>query len=134
MSGFSVQPGSGLALPPFSSAFIGRKGSATSQLVGNGSALVNGTFWFTLNAPVPFTITGLTHKTSAGTFTADIQINGVSVTGLSAVSVTTSKTTTAATVGGNNVSVVEGDVITVVVTSATGTPTDAVLSLNYTQS
>lgn len=130
MSGYSVQPGSGFALPPFSAAFIGRKGSASSQLVGNGAVLTNNTFWFTLNAPVPFTINSLTHQTGAGSFTANVQINGVSVTGLSAVSVTTSKTTTSATAANT---VVEGDVITVVVTAAAGSPTDAVLSLNFTQ-
>lgn len=110
--------------------FSGRPGTATSQIVGNGAILTNDTFWLVLNAPVAFTINSLTHKTSAGTFTANVQINGVSVTGLSAVAVTSVKTTTNAS-GAN--SVVAGDVITVVVTNVSGSPTNAVVCLNFTQ-
>jgi hypothetical protein len=112
-----------------SAVFVGRRGAATIQLVGNGAVLVAGTFWFTLLAPVGFTINSLRAQTGAGSFTANVRIGAVSVTGLAAVAVNTTPTTTNATAANT---VVANDVISVIVTSPTGSPTDAVLTLNYT--
>jgi len=112
-----------------SAVFVGRKGAATLQLVGNAAVLVAGTFWFTLKAPVGFTINSLRAQCAVGSFTANVKIGSTSVTGLSAVSVTTTPTTTNATAANT---VVVDDVISVVVTSPASSPTDAVLTLTYT--
>ena len=112
-----------------SAVFVGRKGAATLQLVGNAAILVAGTFWFTLKAPVGFTINSLRAQCAVGSFTANVKIGSTSVTGLSAVSVTTTPTTTNATAANT---VVVDDVISVVVTSPASSPTDAVLTLTFT--
>jgi hypothetical protein len=71
----------------------------------------NNTYYFTLYATFPFTINGAYYQTTAGTITANIKIGTTSVTGLSALSLTTtaaahSTATAANTVSvGNNVSV-----------------------------
>lgn len=78
-----------------------------------------------LHANVAGTINSLVHKTVSGTLTAAIKINGVAVTGLSAVSVTSSKTTTNATAA-NTFAI--GDTITLTVSSGSS-PLDFQLSL-----
>jgi hypothetical protein len=49
------------------------------------------------SAPYPYTINTLIAKLSAGTITAAIQINAVSVTGISAAALTTTQSTATAT-------------------------------------
>lgn len=112
-----------------SAAFVGRKGQALCMLVGNGAVLTANTFPLSLKAPVPFTINSMTAQTGVGSFTANVKIGSTSVTGLSAVNVTTTPTTTNATAA-NTVAV--NDVITVVVTSPASSPTDAVVQINIT--
>ena len=95
----------------------------------NGAIVANGTYIMLYKAPVAFTINSLDSVSTTGTFTAAIQIAGTNVTGLSAVSVTSSATNTVAT-GAN--SVAAGQQITVVITSASGSPTNSVLNLEIT--
>jgi hypothetical protein len=91
--------------------------------------LANGTVYFVYDAPSAGTINSMTHFCNTGSFTANIQINGVSVTGLSAVAPTNTPTTTAATAARTFSA---GQRISCVLTGATGSPTDALLSLNVT--
>jgi hypothetical protein len=85
----------------------------------------NKTYVLVLYANQAGTIDGLVAKTTSGTLTADLRINGVSVTGLSAVAVTSVESNTAS--AGANTFVV-GDTIEVVV-SAVSSPVDLQLSV-----
>lgn len=78
-------------------------------------APANGTIPLISSARYAFTINGLFNlKTSAGTITAAIQINGTNVTGLSALSVTSTPQSPTATAA-NSVSI--GDRVTLVLSS-----------------
>lgn len=92
-------------------------------------APVNETRYFSLYAPFACTIDTLTHKLSSGTCTIAIAINGTPITGLSAVSVSSTKTHTNATAGN---SVAAGDELTYVISSAS-TPVGLSLSIRYTR-
>lgn len=94
-----------------------------------GSGVSNGTVYFTYDAPYDGTITRMKHFCNTGSFTVAIQINGVSVTGLGAVTPTGTPTTTNATAVRT---FTVGQRISAVITGATGSPTDALLSLNVT--
>jgi hypothetical protein len=103
------------------------------QLAWDTPALVvNDTVFFAYDAPYNGTINSMTWFTGAGSFTANVQINGTSVTGLAAVNVNTSTATTTTATAANTFTA--GQRIGVVITSATGSPTDALLSLNVTWS
>jgi hypothetical protein len=78
------------------------------------TAPVNGTVYLCLYAPRAGTITALTHQLTSGSVSVAIQIGGVSVTGLSAIS-PSSKTTTSASAANTFVA---GDVISLVYSSA----------------
>lgn len=103
--------------------------AATLQWAG-GAIVANGTYYFSLSAPFAGTINSLISITGAGTFTANVQINGTSVTGLAAVAVTSTKTTTAATAANTFAA---GASITVIITVATSSPTNAALNLVMTK-
>lgn len=75
------------------------------------------TYTLMLNTRFPGTIKSMTHKTNSGTLTAAVKINGSPVTGLSAVSVTSSKATATATAANT---FVDGDDITMTVSSTSG--------------
>lgn len=92
-----------------------------------GSIVQNGTFYFCFDAPYAGLINSLKHVCGTGSFTLDVQINGVDVTGLSAVTPTSTPTTTNAT-GANAFS--QGGTISGIISSASGSPTNALLSLN----
>jgi hypothetical protein len=94
-----------------------------------GAIVANGTFQFAYKARYGGTITTLNHVSTTGSFTVAVKINGTSVTGLSAVAV--SSTPGTATASALN-TFAAGDQITGVISSATGSPTDAVLNLNVT--
>jgi hypothetical protein len=96
-----------------------------------GAIVENDTFWFAYNAPYGGTINSLEHFSLTGTFTVAVQINGTNVTGLSAVAVDASSTVTNATAARTFTA---GQRITCIVSAATGSPTDALLSLNVTWS
>jgi hypothetical protein len=74
----------------------------------------NNTYYFTLHATFPFTINGAYYQTTAGTITANIKIGTTSVTGLSALALTTTVGHTTAT-GANTV--VAGNLVAVTFTS-----------------
>jgi hypothetical protein len=109
------------------------RNAARLQLAWDTGALVaNDTVYFVYDAPYAGTINSLTYFTGAGSFTCNVQIAGTSVTGLGAVAVSSATAATVAATAANTFSV--GQRIGVVITAATGSPTDALLSLNVTWS
>lgn len=78
------------------------------------SSIANGTYVLDAKATFPYTINGLVIDSLNNTGTVAVQINGSNVTGLSAVSVTTTLSDTNATAAN---SVVAGDAVTLVFTS-----------------
>jgi hypothetical protein len=101
------------------------------QLVVNwdsNTLVANGTFIALLSSQwTSATILSCSCVCTGGSFTANIQINGVSVTGLSAVNVTSTLAKTSAT-GGNTIPT--GGTITGVISGMTGTPNNAAIQLN----
>jgi hypothetical protein len=95
-----------------------------------GTVAANGDFYFAYKAPYAGTVNSLDSLSGTGTFTLAVKINGTNVTGLSAVAVSTAANTAAT--AANTFSA--GDTITGTISSASGSPTDAVLSLNVTWS
>lgn len=96
----------------------------------SGAVVQNDTVYFTVDAPYAGQINSLKYFTGAGSFTVAIKINGVAVTGLGAVTVNSSTPATTNATAANTFNA--GDTIEAVITGATGTPIDAVLSLNCT--
>jgi hypothetical protein len=97
-----------------------------------GIVVANGTYYFTIFAPYSGTITGMDWFCVTGSFVANLQIGGVSVTGISAVTVSGSTVTDTGPTGGNIF--YAGQTISVIVTSATSSPTNAILSLRINKS
>jgi hypothetical protein len=97
-----------------------------------GAIVANDTVWLAYDAPYNGTINALTYFTGNGSFSVAIQINGTNVTGLSAVSVSSATPATATATAVNVFTA--GQRITAVITAATGSPTDALLSLAVTWS
>jgi hypothetical protein len=97
----------------------------------NAATVSDDTVWW-WDMPYAGTISTLKYFTGAGSFTVAIQINGVTVTGLSAVAVSSSTPATATATALNVFAL--GDNITAVITGSTGAPTDALLSLAVTWS
>ena len=98
----------------------------------SGATVANDTFYFAYDAPYDGTINRLTHFTGVGSFTVAVQINGVNVTGLAAVSVSSATPATVAATAANTFSA--GQRISGVITGATGSPIEALLSLAMTWS
>jgi hypothetical protein len=98
----------------------------------NPAIVVNDTVYFCWDAPYAGTINAMTYFTGAGSFTCNVQIAGTSVTGLGAVAVSSATPATATATAANTFTA--GQRIGVVITAATGSPTDALLSLNVTWS
>lgn len=96
----------------------------------SGAVVANDTVWLAYDAPYAGTVNSLTYFTTVGAFSVAIQINGTNVTGLSAIAVSSATPATASASGANTFSA--GARITAVVTAATGSPTDALLSLAVT--
>lgn len=114
-------------------ALVAARDSARLQAQWQNAAIVSDdTVWLCYDTPYPGTVNPLTYFTGTGSFTVNVQINGVSVTGLSAVVVSSSTPATAAPSGAN--SFPEHARITAVITGSTGSPTDALLSLAVTWS
>jgi hypothetical protein len=97
-----------------------------------GAIVANDTIWLAYDAPYAGTINALTYFTGNGSFSVAIQINGTNVTGLSAVAVSSATPATTNATAANTFTA--GQRITAVITSATGSPTDVVLSLAATWS
>ncbi len=98
----------------------------------NAAVVSDDTVWLCFDTPYAGTVNGLTYFTGNGSFNANIQINGVSVTGLSAIAVSSSTPATTAATAANVFT--QGQRITAVITGSTGAPTDALLSLAVTWS
>lgn len=99
------------------------------QITGELTAPSNRTYTIELSAPYPYTITALYVQTSAGTATVTIQINGVSVTGLTNISASTSLDGGAAT-GANTVTL--SNKVTMVLTNVAGA-SELAFALRYTR-
>jgi len=97
----------------------------------NAATVSDDTVWW-WDMPYGGTISTLKYFTGAGSFTVAIKVNGVPVTGLSAVAVS-SATPATATATALNV-FPAGANVSVVITGSTGSPTDALLSLAVTWS
>lgn len=97
-----------------------------------GAVVSNDTVYFVYSAPYAGTLNSLTSFAGVGSFTVAVQINGTPVTGLGAVSVASATPATTAATGANTFAA--GAIISGVITSASGSPTDAVLSLAATWS
>jgi len=98
----------------------------------NAAVVSDDTVWLCFDAPYAGTVNSLTYFTGNGSFTANIQINGVSVTGLGAVAVSSATPATTNATAANTFTA--GQRITAVITGSTGSPTDALLSLAVTWS
>jgi hypothetical protein len=98
----------------------------------SGAVVINDTVYLAYDAPYAGTVNSLTYFTGVGSFTANIQIAGVSVTGLAAVAVSSATPATANATAANTFTA--GQRITAVITAASGSPTDALLSLAVTWS
>ena len=97
-----------------------------------GAIVANDTVWLAYDAPYNGTINALTYFTGNGSFSVAIQINGTNVTGLGAVAVSSATPATTNATAANTFTA--GQRITAVITAATGSPTDALLSLAVTWS
>ncbi len=98
----------------------------------NAAVVSDDTVWLAFDAPYAGTINSLTYFTGNGSFTVNIQINSVSVTGLGAVAVSSATPATTNATAANVFT--QGQRITAVITGSTGAPTDALLSLAVTWS
>ena len=90
----------------------------------------DGTFNAELKAPYGYIINNLASKLEAGSCSVAIKINGVNVTGLSAVAATTNLITSTATAA--NV-VAAGDRLTFVITNTAGGAAKLGLTINTTR-
>ena len=99
------------------------------QITGEVTTPSNRTYTIELSAPFAYTITALYLQTAAGTATVTIQVNGVSVTGLTNLSASTSIDGGAAT-GANTVTL--SNKITMVLTNVSGA-SELIFSLRYTR-
>ena len=98
----------------------------------NAAAVSDDTIWLCFDTPYAGTVNSLTFFTGNGSFNATIQINGVTVTGLNAVAVSSATPDTEDATAANTFP--EHAAVTVVITGSTGSPTDALLSLAVTWS
>jgi hypothetical protein len=109
------------------------RNAARMQLAWDtGAVVANDTLYFVYDAPYGGTVNSMTYFTGNGSFTCNVQIAGTSVTGLAAVAVSSATPATATATAANTFTA--GQRIGVVITAATGSPTDALLSLNVTWS
>jgi hypothetical protein len=97
-----------------------------------GAVVSNDTVWLAYDAPYAGAVNSLTYFTGSGSFNVAIQIGGVNVTGLSAIAVASATPATANATAANTFAAAAR--ITAVITSASGSPTDALLSLAVTWS
>jgi hypothetical protein len=98
-----------------------------------GAVVVNGTITVIAKAPFALTINSMDYRvgSAGGSFTVAVQIAGVSVTGLSAVVVSSATSSNAAATAANTVTA--GQAITVVISATSGSPTGGNLQINGTR-
>jgi hypothetical protein len=110
-----------------------RSNQATWSMQWTGGTVVtNNTYYFSIYAPYSGTINSLDWFSGTGSFTVNVEIGTTSVTGLSAVNVNSATLTNSVATAANTFAA--GSLIKVIVTSATSSPTNAVLSLRITRS
>jgi hypothetical protein len=95
-----------------------------------GAIVIDGTVWFCFDPPYDGTINSLTYFTGNDSFDVSVEIAGTPVTGLSSVAVSSSTPSTTDATGDNVF--LAGNPVTGVISGTTGSPTDALLSLNVT--
>jgi hypothetical protein len=95
----------------------------------SGAIVFNDTIFFVYDPPYPGTIASLRHFVTTGSFTVAVKIGGVNVGGLGAITPTSTPTTTSASAPNTFAA---GQIVSGVITGATGYPQDALLSLNAT--
>jgi hypothetical protein len=98
----------------------------------SGATVTADTVWFTLKAPYAGTINSMTYFCDTGSFTIAVQIAGTPVTGLGAIANNSATPATTNATAANTFTA--GQAITAVISSPSGSPTDALLSLNVTWS
>jgi hypothetical protein len=109
------------------------RSAVTMELQWTSGAIVsNDTVWFVYSPPYGGTINSLTYFVGTGSYSVDVKIAGSDVTGLTSISVDSATPATANATAANTFSA--GQAITAVITGATGSPTDSILSLNVTWS
>jgi len=131
-AGQVLQTGGLAANPAWATGAAPRNAARMQAQWVSGAVVANDTIWFAYDAPYAGTINSMTYLTGAGSFTVAVQINGVSVTGLGAIAVSSATPATASATAANTFTA--GQRITAVITAATGSPTGAVLSLAATWS
>ena len=117
---------------PAASAPTPRNAARLQAQWQNAAVVSDDTVWLCFDAPYAGTVNSLTYFTGNGSFSVAVQINGVSVTGLGAVAVSSATPATANATAANTFTA--GQRITAVITGSTGAPTDALLSLAVTWS
>lgn len=119
---------------------MAKLGTGTIDLTGiggGGSGFISGqieapkvkTYTLDLSSVSEKTIQTITLKTTTGTATADVKIDGTTITGMSAISISSTETTATATAL-NSLAV--GQTLTLVVT-AISSPVDLVFTLLYAE-
>ena len=142
MSGFTYPPGAaGLTGTNFTYPPATSGGAVASAMPGAfvlswpaaaGAVVANGTYQLPLAWPWQGgAITGIVARCATGSFTVAAQVNGVAVPGLGAVLV--NSPTAAATAAGAN-AVAAGNAVTLAISGAAGSPTDATVQVTYTHS
>lgn len=96
----------------------------------SGAVAANGTVYFTYDPPYPGTINSLTYFAGTGSLTVAVQIAGTPVTGLGAVAVNSATPATTNASAANTFTA--GQIISGVITGASGSPTPVMLSLAVT--
>ncbi len=103
--------------------------AAQDSINGDIESPKDRTYTLILKATKSYTVNSITTKLASGTLTAAVKIDGVDVTGLSSISVTSTELDSVAT-GANSISV--GNTLTIVVSSS-ATPVDMLFTLNLTE-
>ena len=123
--------GTGATTTAGARAALGLVATSVSLQWTGGAIVANGAYYFTIYAPYAGTINSLDYVVGTGSFTANVQIAGTSVTGLAAVSVASATQANTAATAAN--SFTAGQIISVVITAATSSPTNAILNLRMTK-
>jgi hypothetical protein len=122
---------------------LGYTPSNTSSVSGNkailqaqwcqGAVVQNGTFYFLLTTQYAGTINSMSFLTLSETsFTVDVRINSIAITGLTSINVNSATPSTVSATGANTFSI--GAAIIGVISNVLNSPTEALLSMNITWS
>lgn len=123
--------GTGATSPATARVSLGLSTANVSLQWTGGAVVANGTYYFTLSAPYAGTISSYDYLTGVGTFVIDIFIAGVSVNGTGTNTVSSATSTNV--LGTSLNTFTAGQVISLVVTGATTSPTNAIVSLRLTK-